>query len=151
MVVGQDSGSKTIVRGEEWHKECYERAHPARGPSGGLKQQVMHCPGCKAAMVVGQDSGNKTIVRGEEWHKECYERAHPARGPSGGLQQQISYCPGCGAGMVVGQDSANKTIVRGEEWHTECYRKKSQPSCRCGEALQPGQGFCSGCGARVAA
>jgi hypothetical protein len=52
--------------------------------------------------------------------------------------------------LVAGVDQGLKTIVKGQDWHTECYRK-SQASCgSCGEELKPGQGFCGGCGTRVA-
>ncbi len=51
------TGLKTIVRGEEWHKDCYERANPAKGPSRGMGAQVSRCPGCHQEMVVGQDTG----------------------------------------------------------------------------------------------
>ncbi len=48
---------KTIVQGQEWHKECYDRANPAKGPSRGLGAQLSRCPGCHQDMVIGQDSG----------------------------------------------------------------------------------------------
>ena len=123
MVVGQDTATKTIARGQEWHKECYEIAHPTKGPSAGLGAQTSKCPGCQGQMVVGQDTATKTIARGQEWHKDCYEKAYPSKGPSAGLAAQVCHCPGCGVGMVVGQDTATKTIARGQEWHKECYDK----------------------------
>ncbi len=50
-------GLKTIVKGEEWHKDCYERANPAKGPYGGLAVQLDRCPGCHQEMIVGQETG----------------------------------------------------------------------------------------------
>ncbi len=40
------SGERVVVSGRTWHKPCYDKANPVRGPSGRLAAQVSTCPGC---------------------------------------------------------------------------------------------------------
>eukprot|EP01088_Endostelium_zonatum_P015080 TRINITY_DN354_c0_g1_i1.p1 TRINITY_DN354_c0_g1~~TRINITY_DN354_c0_g1_i1.p1 ORF type:complete len:198 (-),score=45.97 TRINITY_DN354_c0_g1_i1:165-719(-) len=141
------TSEKVVQGGKEWHKPCFEKAFPAKGPSAGFKGNFATCPGCQQVLKTGEETGNRTIHQGAEWHKSCYEKAFPSKGPSQGFKGNYSLCPGCEQVLKTGEDTGSRTIQGGVEWHRKCWEDKQAPEVFCDNCGRKGrQGSkCSGC------
>jgi len=149
---------KIIVRGDEWHKDCYDRTKEKAPPRNvPFVPETGRCLGCRGVVEAGMNRGEreKIIIRGDEWHKDCYDRSKGIRQePTRMWSPNLSTCPGCGHEVPEGnRGEREKIVICGAEWHKDCYASQQEPApvgfcAHCGQRRGEGTHFCSGCGMR---